>query len=101
MARIRKGKIFAQLEEDRRLDKVVEALEGKVDFGNWNGSENETAEIVVAIIKEWGHNEGMSIDEVTRRFHQVLIAGILQVAQQRGELEMACDSYGRRFYRSI
>jgi len=101
MARIRRGKIRAETEEDQRTTKVVDALlDDKVDFYTWNENEtDDTEKIVLAIVKEWGR-EGISEDEVVRRFMHVLTEGALRVMLIRGEVITRHDSYGRTYYRN-
>lgn len=100
-SRIRKGKIQAELEEACRVERVIDELRDDVDFYNWNKSrKQDTRLIIAAIIKEWGSDRYMVEDEIVRRFGHVLTVGTIRIMQERGEIEMECDSYGRKRYRT-
>lgn len=94
--RVRRGRICAELEEARRIERVVDALDGKIDFYNGNESESEIAEILQAILAEWRE---LTEDEIVWRFRQVVVAGALRIMVEKREVETSCDSYGRMMYR--
>lgn len=98
-ARFRRGEIRAELEETRRIARVVDVLKGKVDLCGWDGSRpDDTDQIILAVIAEW---EGMTAAGVVRRFYQVLVEGSLRFLQEQGELRVRRDSYGRQSYRMM
>lgn len=99
--RMRKGRIQAELEAARRVERVVDALCDKIDFYDGDDeNESETAEIIEAVLKEWGNSrEGLGENEIIWYFQQVTVAGALRVMVEKGEVETKYDSYGRMSYR--
>ncbi len=101
--RIRRATRRAEVEGDRRLDKVARSLRGKVDFylWDWDKSPHEEWELMLeAILREWGTKAdgGMTEGEILRKFHLLIITGTLQILVVRGDLITERDSYGRTQY---
>lgn len=95
---VRKGKVRAELEEEARIDRIVDSLWGKIDFEGKKGEQSraEMREVLEAILSEF---KLLTEDAIYRYYKQVLVAGCLRVFQERGEVEVRKDSYGRTMYR--
>ena len=89
---IRRGKIRAEIAEDKRLEKVVRSL--RIDFNE--AFEPHTQRIIEAIVREFGP---LTEDAIYGYFIGVLAVGGLMALEEGGELEVKKDSYGRTTYR--
>jgi len=95
LARIRKGKRQAEVNEERRIQKIVARLRHE-GIRPELLREDDMADILVAIIRECG--EAMHIDAIIRMVNIVANTDALQNLVKLGQLSEKIDSYGRKCY---
>lgn len=100
LKRIRKGKIRAEKEDFRRIDKVIASLQADgVNVWDWDEDKNEDiAKIMVAVLKEWGGKGGMTTTEVAHYFDRLACSAALHLGEKQGWMKVDYDSYGRKRY---